>query len=323
MKILFADTFPSRFVDVLAERGHHCELRAELVAGDLPAAVGGYDALVVRSTRVNADTFAAADRLKLVIRAGAGTNTIDKPAAAARGIHVCNTPGRNALAVAELAMGLLLAVDRNIADNVADLRAGRWDKRRYAKAGGLYGRSVGVVGLGAIGMAFAERAHAFGMRVCIVNRAARSAEIEQRLARLDVMRFDALAELAAACDVLSLHIPVSEQTRHLVDRELLAGMRPGAIIINTARGELIDEAALVEAMDAKGIRAGLDVYMGEPGSGTGQFESVLARHPNVTGTHHIGASTEQAQDAVAEGVVEIIEAFADGRILNCVNQPPV
>jgi len=322
MKILFADIFPDKQAAVLREAGHDCVFNPELGAEDLAAALGGFEVLVVRSTRVSASTVAAGGALRMIIRAGAGTNTIDKDAAAAAGVHVCNVPGRNALAVAELTLGLILAVDRRIADNVRDLRAGKWNKKKYSAAAGVHGKTIGIVGLGAIGLAVAARARAFGMNISAIYKPRRPAEAQDFLRALGVSYADDMEQLAAAGDILTLHVPQSPQTRKLVDAKLLARMKPGAILINTSRGDVVDEAALIRAMDEKGIRAGLDVYADEPGAGEGEFTSALARHPNVYGTHHIGASTDQAQDAVAEGVLEIIAAFADdGKALHCVNAP--
>ncbi len=319
MKILFADKFPAAHAEQIRARGHECVSSPDLTADDLPAHLQGIDALVVRSTQVTDAALGAGDRLKIVIRAGAGTNTIDKQAAAGRGIYVCNVPGKNAVAVAELTLGLILAIDRNIPDNVADLRAGQWDKKRYSAAQGLYGRSLGIVGLGAIGMAVAERAGAFGLRIHVIDKPGRAAETTARLDALQATRVPDLAALAAQCDILSFHVPAADSTRSLVDSELLAQMRPGAMVINTSRGDVIDEAALLAALDDKGLRAGLDVYQGEPAGGRGEFKSELAQHPNVYGTHHIGASTEQAQSAVAERVVEMLVAFDAGEVLHCVN----
>lgn len=319
MKILFADKFPQHYLNQIQDGGHTCDYQPDLTADRLPDKVAGFDVLVVRSTRVEAPAIHAADSLRIVVRAGAGTNTIDTEAAAARQIRVCNVPGRNALAVAELTMGLLLAIDRNIPDNVADLRAGRWNKKKYSEAEGLYGRCMGIVGLGSIGLAVAERAAAFGMRVHVVAKPGRSEEVAGRLTALGAAQVDTLEAMAECCDVLSFHVPAAAETQGMVNEALLSRMAPGAIILNTARGDLIDEQALIQAMDSKGIRAGLDVFADEPAAGEGEFDSVLGRHPNVYGTHHIGASTAQAQNAVAEGVVEVIDAFDQGRVLHCVN----
>jgi len=319
MNILIADKFPQHYLDELEARGHACVSRPELGADDLPGAVPGHAVLIVRSTRVTAETIGAGDCLKLVIRAGAGTNTIDKATASDQGVHVCNVPGKNAIAVAELTMGLLLAIDRNIPDNVIALRQGQWNKKRYSEARGLCGRSMGIVGMGAIGMAVAERARAFGLETFGIDKPNRSQAVTAKLGALGVRSVADMDALAATCDILSFHVPASGDTQGLIGRELLARMQPHSIVINTSRGDIVDEAALVEAMESKGIRAGLDVYANEPASGQSEFVSMLAQHPNVYGTHHIGASTEQAQNAVAEGVVEIVDAYTQGQVLHCVN----
>ena len=319
MRILFADAFPQPQLERLRGDGHECEFAPTLTGEDLAGAVPGFDALVVRSTRVGGTTLESADSLKLVVRAGAGTNTIDTARARELGIDVCNVPGANALAVAELTLGLIISADRRIPDNVADLRDGAWNKKRYSKARGLFGRSLGIVGVGAIGMAVAERAAAFGMRVLVLASPRRSDAVRARLASLGAMELPSLGELAARSDFLTLHVPGSAQTRGLVDRAVLARMRPGSVLVNTSRSDVVDEHALIEALDTSGVRAAVDVYDGEPASGEARFDSPLARHPYVYGTHHIGASTEQAQLAVAQGVVNVIAAFVDGKVINCVN----
>ncbi|MGJ7906619.1 NAD(P)-dependent oxidoreductase [Actinopolyspora sp. H202] len=322
MRILLADTFPETSLAELSRLGHECVYQPDLDSEQLRETLGGAEILVVRSTPVAAEALETGDALRMVIRAGSGTNTIDSAAAARLGIHVCNVPGRNAVAVAELAFGLLLALDRNIAENVADLRAGHWNKRRYSRARGIHGRRVGVLGLGRIGLRFAERAVAFGTHVYALNNPERDRQTRERTEALGIELVADLHELAQTCDVLSLHLPLTEETHHIVDRDLLARMRPGTILLNTSRGELVDEDALIEAMEARGIRAGIDVFPDEPEGGTGDITSRLATHPNVYGTHHIGASTEQAQQAVADEVVHMIGAFRAGSVLHCVNEQP-
>ena len=319
MKILFADKFPDTYYGQLKAQGHECTMQADLTADDLPAAIADHEILVVRSTKVTEATLKAASNLKLVIRAGAGTNTIDKPCAREHGIDVCNVPGKNALAVAELAMGLLISIDRNIPDNVIGLRKGSWNKKQFSQARGLYGRKLGVIGLGSIAFALAKRARAFGIDVYTVAKPERSADIQEKIKDFDINQVKDLDALIETCDILSFHVPANDQTKGMINSEMLDKMQPGTIILNTARGEIIDEAALVEAMDNKNIRAGLDVYANEPGSAVADFESVIASHPNVYGTHHIGASTTQSQNAVAEGVIEVIEAHQSGNVINCVN----
>ena len=170
----------SRRSPELEARGHTCVVDAGLKAGDLPSSLEGFDALVVRSTKVVREVFENADRLALVIRAGAGTNTIDTGAAAARGVLVANLPGRNAIAVAELTLGLLLAVDRRIVDCTVDLRAGRWNKKTYGAARGLFGSTMGILGLGSIGLEVAQRARAFGIDVLALAKPDRSEQVRAR-----------------------------------------------------------------------------------------------------------------------------------------------
>lgn len=319
MRVLFADAFHEDHLDEVVALGHDCDVLPGLDTDELARAVVGADVLVVRSTRVTADVLAAADRLGLIVRAGAGTNTIDTDAAAARGIYVCNVPGRNAIAVAELAFALIAALDRSIADNVADLREQRWDKRRFSQARGLHGRSLGIVGLGDVGLALAERAAAFGMRVHAVAKPDRDPVTTARAEAVSTTFVEDLTTLAASVDVLSLHVPLNDSTRGMVDADLLGHVRPGTWIINTSRGEVVDEDALLAALDDRDLRAGIDVWCGEPGSSTGTFASALARHPRVYGTHHIGASTDQAQAAIAAEVVDMLAAYERGEVRNCVN----
>jgi D-3-phosphoglycerate dehydrogenase len=322
MQLLFADSLPQKTIAELEARGHLCVVDPGLGEADLAGRIPGFDILVVRSTKVPGSVFEAADRLALVIRAGAGTNTIDTAAAAARGVLVANVPGRNSAAVAELTMGLLLAIDRRIPDNVADLRAGRWDKKTYSKAAGLLGSTLGIVGLGSIGLCVAERAAAFGIKVQTLAKPGRAAYVEARAVDLGIVMRASLPELISTSDIVTLHVPSSPETRHLVDETFLSHMRPGSILLNTSRGEVIDEAALLQALDRGAVRAGLDVYGDEPGTSTAEWKSAVARHPNVVGTHHIGASTQQAQLAIAAGVVEIVDAFVAGEARNCVNLEP-
>jgi D-3-phosphoglycerate dehydrogenase / 2-oxoglutarate reductase len=237
-------------------------------------------------------------------------------------VFVSNVPGRNAAAVAELTMGLLLAVDRRIPDNVADLREGRWDKKTYGKAEGLLGSTMGILGLGSIGFLVAERAAAFGIRLQAVEKDGRSAAAVARAEELGITMCASLEELVASSDIVSLHVPASPETKYLVDDAFLALMRKGAILLNTSRGDVIDEPALLKALDEGLVRAGLDVFDAEPGSGQAEWDSPLARHPAVVATHHIGASTSQAQRAIAQGVTEIVDAFMSGEARHCVNLDP-
>ena len=316
MRVLVADAFPKERLADVAALGLTVDHRPDLPARELPAAVAGASALVVRGKQVSAEVFQRADALSLVIRAGAGVNTIDVAAASRRGVYVSNCPGQNAVAVAELAFGLLLSLDRRIPDNVAALREGRWDKKGFSAARGLLGRTLGIAGLGTIGREVAARARAFGMRVLAWSRSLDDA----RARALGVERAPDLLSLARESDALSIHLALSPETRGLVSRAVLEALPAGALLVNTARAEVVDQAALLELARAGRLRVGADVHAGEPEAGRGEFRGELARLPGVYGTHHIGASTEQAQDAIARETVRIVAAFVrSGAVPNCVN----
>lgn len=326
MVVLVADAFETSGLDGLRAAGceviHDPSLDGDALADALRRSRA--DVLVVRSTKVTT-AMLDAGALALVVRAGAGYNTIDVAAASARGIYVSNCPGRNAVAVAELTLGLILALDRRIPDNVAALRAGRWDKKRFSKAAGLKGRTLGLLGYGAIGREVARRAQAFGLHLVVWSR---SLDRLASPAALGLVADDehsvrvaaSPAEVADACDILSVHLALSDGTRGLVDAALLARLKPGAMVVNTARAEVVDYAALEAAVKDRGLRVGLDVFRGEPAAGTGEYRDALVDLPDVYGTHHIGASTEQAQEAIAAETVRIISTFRQtGKVPNCVN----
>src|SRR5512137_1680993 len=316
MKVLVADAFPGERMAQLAALGFDVEHRPGLTPGELPGAIQGVSVLVVRGKQVTAGVFEKADALSLVIRAGAGVNTIDVAAASRVGVYVANCPGQNAIAVAELALGLMVALDRRIPDNVSALRAGRWDKKAFSEAEGLFCRRLGIAGAGPIGQEVMKRARAFGLELHAWSRSLD----EPRAAVLGVRRAGSLLELASRVDILSLHLPLARETRGLVSREVLEALRPGAMLINTARAELVDEAALLELARAGRLRVGTDVFAGEPSGGQAAFDSELGKLPGVYGTHHVGASTAQAQDAIAAETVRILAAFVrDGSVPNCVN----
>jgi D-3-phosphoglycerate dehydrogenase / 2-oxoglutarate reductase len=319
MRILTADSLDSFAVDALVAGGHDVVVEPGLGADDLPGRLDGVQVLIVRGTKVTADAIVAGHQLQLVVRAGAGTNTIDTDAAAASGVFVCSVPGRNAVAVAELTLGLILASDRRIADNVVSARAGNWNKKEFSQARGLLGSSLGIVGLGDIGIAVAERAAGFGVDLIALDRPGRAGARLDRIRTLGIDLVGSLDSLAGRADVLTVHVPGSAQTAGLIDAHVLSRMRDGSLLVNTSRGDVVDEAALLAELDRGRLRAALDVYADEPAGGSSSWSSAVASHPSVVATHHIGASTEQAQRAVAEGVVEVVAAFARGRVVNCVN----
>jgi D-3-phosphoglycerate dehydrogenase / 2-oxoglutarate reductase len=316
MRVLVADEFPRNQLERLRGRGLTVDFRPELKADEIPDAAREASILIVRSKEVIERVFLQAHALSLVIRAGAGVNTIDVKAASARGVYVANCPGQNAIAVAELTVGLILSLDRQIPDGVSSLREGKWNKKRFSKARGLFGRTLGLVGVGSIGAAVGQRARGFGMRVRAFSRSL----TDERARHLGFERAESPLALARDADVLSVHVPAGADTKNLISRQVLAALPSGAMFINTSRADVVDQAALLEEAKAGRIRVGLDVYDKEPKGSDGPFVSELAQLPNVYGTHHIGASTDQAQDAIAEETVRIIDTFLrEGVVLNCVN----
>ena len=306
MHVLVADRFSEEARVSLSCDGFEVCYAPDASAAALTDAIvqSKAEVLVVRSTRVTADMLNAS-RLNLVIRAGAGYNTIDVEAAKSLGIYVSNCPGKNSNAVVEIAFGLIIALDRQIVANTDDLRQGKWRKASYSSARGLSGSAIGLLGLGQIGRAMIPRARAFGMSVVGWSRSLTDYAAE----RLGVERKVSPETVAAAADVVSIHVPLTDDTRGLAGRSFFEAMREGSIFINTSRAEIVDEAALAWAVQERGIRAGLDVFEGEPPTGAGSIDNPLFALDGVIGTHHIGGQTSEAQRAIAEETVRIIREF--------------
>jgi D-3-phosphoglycerate dehydrogenase len=304
MNVLIADKLSPDTAARLEALGLAVSVQPGLSAEQMLAAVRETHILVVRSTKVTADAFAAAPQLALVVRAGAGVNTIDVAEASRRGVYVANCPGQNTAAVAELAIGLLIAADRGLVDASLALRAGQWRKKQFSAARGLKGRTLGIVGYGAIGRAVAQRAIALEMKIIAWSRSLTPAIAEAE----GIVFVASPQELAAQCDAVSVHLALTDDTRRLIDDAFLNALRPGAIFVNTSRGEVVDTEALKRAIEQRGLRVGLDVYESEPAGGEGEFaDAALAAR--IAGTPHIGASTDEASEAIAAEVVRIVEVF--------------
>jgi len=319
VNILIADKFETWGIDSLKKAGFEISYEPALEGDGLRDAVirTGCSVLVVRGTKVSADVIGASPQLSLIVRAGAGYNTIDVSAASQRGVFVSNCPGKNAAAVAELTFGLILAIDRRIVDCAVDLRCGDWNKKVYSEARGLKDRTLGIVGMGQIGRAVALRAKAFEMHVVAWSRSFTQAEADE----LGIDRAASPADVAAKCDILSVHLALANETKGLINAAVLDRLPAGSYVINTARAEVMDYDALAAAIERKKLRVGLDVFPGEPSGGKDKFEAVILKAGGVIyGTHHIGASTEQAQNAIAAETIRIIQAYAaTGQVPNCVN----
>jgi D-3-phosphoglycerate dehydrogenase len=259
---------------------------------------------------------AAGRRLAVIGRAGVGVDNVDLDAATRAGIVVVNAPTGNTIAAAEHTLGLLYALARRIPAADASLRRGEWKRSQFVGVE-VYNKVLGVIGLGKIGREVARRAQAFGMRVIAWSRNLTHEEAD----RLGVAYAETPLDVARLADAVTINVAANAETKHLVNAEFLEAMRPGAYLINTSRGSVVDEAALKDAVRSKGIRAGLDVFHNEPAAGTGEFTSEIVREPGVYGTHHIGASTEQAQVAIAHEVIRIVQTFqSSGEVPNVVNR---
>jgi len=308
LKVLVADKFPDKYIQQMKDL--HLEVIYEPKFGekDLVAAAKEVDILVVRSTIVNEETINNSKTLNLIIRAGSGVNNINIQTANKKGIYVANCPGMNAVAVAELAIGLMLSLDRFIPDNVSDFKNGVWNKDKYSKGKGLKGKTLGIIGVGAIGKEVAKRALAFEMNVY--------GKDITRIEGVQIKDFSEMDQLLPLCDVVTIHLPATPQTKGLFNKQMFSYMKDGAILINTSRHDVIVEEDLIDAIKTKNIRAALDVFKGEPEGKAGEVKSHLQSNPNIYLTHHIGASTGQAQDAVAEETVRIINHYVHSGVID-------
>jgi D-3-phosphoglycerate dehydrogenase len=316
MKIVVADDLPASALELLrAESGWTIDDRSGRSPGDLIADLADADALLVRShTKVDAAMLAAAPRLRVVARAGTGVDNVDVAAASARGILVVNSPGANSISVAEHACALMLSLARAVPAADRAMKEGRWDKRLFL-GNELRGKILGIVGLGRIDQEVAHRARAFGMRVVAYDPF-----IATEIADSFGVKLLPLDELCGLADYVSLHIPLVSETKHMFNAERFERCKPGLRIINTARGELIDELALKSAIE-RGVIAGaaLDVFEKEPPT-----DWSLAKLPQVIGTPHIAASTEEAQEQVGlETAATVRDFLRDGTVRNAVNFPSV
>ena len=318
MKVLIADTFEHSGLDGLKAIGCDVVYQPDLKDAALVQAIEDHaaDVLIVRGTAVSAAALEAG-ALSLVVRAGAGYNTIDVATASKRGIYVSNCPGKNAVAVAELAFALMLAIDRRVPDNVTELRAGTWNKKEYSRARGLFGRTLGLLGYGSVGQEMAKRACAFGMPILAWSRRFATGRPDTGV---PIETAATPQEVAERCDVLSVHLALTPETRSFVNASVIDKLKPGSSFINTARGEVVDYAALANAVRERQIRVGLDVFAVEPSGSTGVFTDPIVSLAGVYGTHHIGGSTDQAQEAIAAETVRIVAAYTrTGKVPNVVN----
>ncbi len=311
-RVLVSDDLSQEAVQILKKSGLEVDVKVGLKPDELEAIIGQYDGLAVRSaTKVTAKVLEKATRLKVVGRAGVGVDNVDLEAATRRGVVVMNTPGGSSTTVAELALALVLSLSRHVATATASVKAGKWEKKKF-QGHELAGKTLGVVGIGNIGSVLVDRALALKMRVLAYDPFI-SAEAAEKLG----VELVDLERLWADSDVISLHVPLNEQTKNLVNAGVLAKMKKGAILVNCARGGIVDEKALAEALASGRLGgAAVDVFEKEPPPA----DHPLFKFDNFVCTPHIGASTEEAQSAVAIAIAEQLAAYLNsGVVKNAVN----
>jgi D-3-phosphoglycerate dehydrogenase len=314
-KVLISDALSPRAVEIFQARGVTVDVKTGLKADELSAIIGDYDGLAIRSsTKVTKDVLATAPRLKVVGRAGIGVDNVDVPAATARGVVVMNTPYGNSITTAEHAIAMLFSLARQMPVANASTHAGKWEKNRFMGVE-LSSKTLGVIGCGNIGAIVADRAIGLKMKVVAFDPFLS----EDRARDIGVEKVD-LDTLLARADFITLHTPLTDATRNIIDARALAKCRKGVYIINCARGGLVDEAALKAGLDSGHVAgAGLDVFPVEPAK-----ESIFFGMENVVCTPHLGASTTEAQENVA---LQIAEQMADylvsGAVTNALNAPSV
>jgi D-3-phosphoglycerate dehydrogenase len=317
MNVTIADKLPDEAVRQLKEMGLKVDNNPGLKESDLGSGLPEAQILMVRSTVVNRECIEKSPRLSLIIRAGAGVNNIDIEAASGKGIYVANCPGKNAIAVAELTMGLILSLDRFIPQNVADFNKGKWNKAEYSKADGLFGKTIGIVGTGMIGQEVIKRAKGFGLNVVAWSRSLTPEVADD----MEIEYADSILKAAEMSDILSVHLAMNAETKGIISKGVLSALKDGAMFINTSRDGVVDEDALFDEVKSGRIKAGLDVFSDEPEFKEGEFESRFQGLDNVCITHHIGASTYQAQMAVADDAVDIVRGYLqEGKVRNWLNR---
>jgi len=321
MKAVIADLFSQAALEELRSHGIECFYDHTLEGANLLEVLAAErpHILVVRSTKVTANVIQAAPTLELIVRAGAGTDNIDTAEASRRGIYVTNCPGKNSIAVAELVMGLICAVDRRIPENVMLLRQGKWNKGMFSTSTGLKGRKLGIIGLGNIGREVAARARSFGMAIFGFDPMLSAEQTEA----LGISYLPTPEALAHEVDIMTFHVPSNPKTKGMINAQFLAQCKDDCVLVNTSRGDLVNEDELLSVLEARpGLWYACDVYKGEPAGKDGDFVHRIAQHPRVYGTHHIGASTKQAEQAIGEEAVRVILKYSRTRKVdqaNCVN----
>ncbi|MGC9325684.1 MAG: phosphoglycerate dehydrogenase [Desulfomonilia bacterium] len=315
MKVLVSDKLSEKGVEILRNGGLDVDVNTGLKPDELKAVIGNYDALVVRSaTKATSEIIAAGKKLKVIGRAGAGVDNIDISAATKQGVVVMNTPGGNTVTTGEHAIAMLMALTRNIPQATASMKSGKWEKKSL-EGREVFNKTLGIIGMGRVGSIVASRAQGLKMNVIVFDPF-----ITKEVAERQGIELVSLEDLYARSDYISVHTPLSPETRGLVGKDAFEQMKKGVMIINCARGGIVDEKALINALDSgKVAGAAVDVFLKEPPE-----DWSLAQHPKVICTPHLGASTHEAQENVALAIAEqIVDYLTSGVIRNAVNAPSI
>lgn len=299
MKILVSDPLADEAIKIMKDAGFEVTVKTGMTPEQLLETIQEFDAIVVRSaTKVNKEVIERGKNLKLIARAGVGLDNVDKKAADGKGIKVVNTPAATSISVAELALGMMLAASRQITRGTIGLKGGKWEKSAL-KGVELYGKTLGIIGCGRIGCELAKRAHALGMKVLGTDIEG-VCDLEQlKCYHIEFVSFE---ELQKKSDYISLHVPLTDSTRHMINKDSIAKMKDGVVIINCARGGVIEENDLYDALESKKVAAAaMDVFEEEPAKGNKLFEL-----DNFIGTPHIGANTEEGQLRAGTQIAELV-----------------
>ena len=305
MKVLIADLFSLAAIQELSSAGIEVIYNHELNGDSLKAVIQteSPQIVVVRSTKVTSEIILAAKSVELIIRAGAGVDNIDITAATNQAIYVANCPGKNSVAVAELVMGHIISVDRRLAENYTLLKQGKWNKGLFSESIGLKGRKIGIIGIGNIGKEVAVRARSFGMEICGTDPML----TEERARELGFEFCHTPEEVARISDIITFHVPSTEKTRGMINSAFISNCKEQVTLVNTSRGDIVNEVELLNELNNRpGLWYACDVYKGEPAAKECDFVSMLAQHPKVYGSHHIGASTKQSENAIGQEALRII-----------------
>jgi D-3-phosphoglycerate dehydrogenase / 2-oxoglutarate reductase len=318
MKVIVADLFSQAALDELVSNQIQVVYNPSLNGDSLKAALQAElaEVLVVRSTKVTSDIISNSPALEFIIRAGAGTDNIDTLTASKHGIFVANCPGKNSVAVAELTIGHIISIDRRLAESNSLLKQGKWNKGLFSESQGLKGKTLGIIGLGAVGKEVAIRGKSFELDLVGIDPMINVEKANE----LSIKLLNSVEEIARVSDIITFHVPAIPETKGIIDSKFLSWCKESVIIVNTSRGDVANEQELLLELERRpNLWYATDVYIGEPSAKEADFVSAIAQHPRVYGTHHTGASTKQAENAIGQEALRMILQYSKTRKVDASN----